>query len=62
MKVQKLSEEDLKELHKLAKRNHLILHLLVSYETIFKHACNPNSDVLEFKPEIAKAMESAGLV
>lgn len=57
MKVQRLSEDDLKELRKMAKRHYLISHLLISYETIFAHACDPNSDVLEFKPAIAAAMK-----
>lgn len=60
MKVRKLSESELKELRKRAKRDKsgLISHLLTSYLTVFENACDQNSDVLEFKPEILEALEA----
>lgn len=60
MKVAKMSDEDLKALRTRAKRDKSgrIGHLLTCYQTMLLNACNPNSDVLEFKPEIIAAMDA----
>ena len=59
MKMRKMSERELTELRKMARRDktQMLGHLISCYETIFNNACDENSDVLEFKPEIKEAME-----
>ena len=59
MKVRKMSEAEIKELRRRARRDRtgLLGHLITCYETIFDNACDPNADTLEFKPEILEAME-----
>jgi hypothetical protein len=59
MQIRKLSDDELKELKRRARRDRtrLLDHLILAYETIFRHACDENSDVLDFKPEIAEALE-----
>ncbi len=60
MKMQKMSEAEIKELRKRAKRDKtgLLSHLIWCYETVFDNACDPNAETLEFKPEILAAMEA----
>lgn len=61
MKIAKMSDTGLAVLRKRAKRDKsgLLSHLLWCYEVMFENACDPNSDVLEFKPEIVAAMDFA---
>jgi hypothetical protein len=49
MKIAVMHEDDLTILRKLARSNHRVAHLLACYETMFEHACDPSSNVLEFK-------------
>lgn len=51
MKIRKMSQAELSELHKRSKRDRsgLLSHLILCYETVFAHACDPNSEDLEFK-------------
>jgi hypothetical protein len=60
MKVAKMSEADLRRLQKRAKRDKtgILSHLLTCYYTMFENVCNPNSEIIEFKPEIIAAMEA----
>lgn len=58
MKIAKMSEEDLEEVKKLGKRNHIIQHLYWCYVTMFENACDPDSTAIEFKPEILRAIDA----
>lgn len=52
MKIAKMSYADLEEVRRRARRDktQILAHLVMCYETMFDNACDPTSEVLEFKP------------
>ena len=60
MKMQKMSDADIKFLKKKARQindGYILEHLILAYQTIFDNACDENAETLEFKPEILEAMK-----
>jgi hypothetical protein len=59
MKMAKMSDEDMAQLRKLARRDKSLrlTHLIECYYVMFDNACDETAQTLEFKPEILEAME-----
>ncbi len=65
MKIAKMSDDAMEVLRRKAKGHsrdaHIFAHIIACYEILIENACDEQSNVIEWKPEIRDAMEKAGL-